>query len=68
MVEIGDLVRPTTPGAWSAVKNHGIVIATRSRWPNSPREDEMIVEVLFTSTGDVIHASEYSVEVVSEDR
>ena len=64
----GDLVRPTTHGAWRDVGGHGIVISTYERWPNSPREDEMIVEVLFTATGDKCEFSEYNVEVISESR
>ena len=64
----GDLVEPKTHGAWAAVGGCGVIVDTCPRWPNSPREDERIVKVLFTITGKTYECSEYDVEVISEAR
>ncbi len=45
LMKIGDLVK--TIAGTNHLGKVGIVIDAESRWPNEPREDEMLFEVLY---------------------
>jgi len=65
-VKIGDLVIRTVSKA-TREEAPGIVIDTTYRW-SDVRDEELLVTVLYTQTGDEIEWSEYCLEVINESR
>ncbi len=64
-MQVGDLVKSN-----AGTKHHGkvgIIINEDPRWPNEPREDEMLFGVLYPD-GQQVTWSERNLEVISESR
>jgi hypothetical protein len=62
-VKPGDLV--TVDKGFAGKHGSGIVIATRSRYPNDPREEELVVTVVHPKTGALKKWSSHYLEVIS---
>jgi hypothetical protein len=64
-MQVGDLVKSN-----AGTKHHGkvgIIVDTESRWPNEPREDEMLFGVLYPD-GQQVTWSERNLEIVNASR
>ena len=62
-MKVGDLVKGN-----AGTKHHGkvgIVVATTPRWPNEPREDEMLFGVLYPD-GQQVTWSERNLEIIND--
>ena len=70
-MKVGDLVTANTGAKHLTLQKHhgkvGIVIDAEPRWPNSHRENEMLLEVLFPD-GQQGKWSERHLEVINESR
>ena len=64
-MQVGDLVKSN-----AGTRHHGkvgIIVDTEPRWPNEPREDEMLFEVLYPD-GQQVTWSELNLEIVNAGR
>ena len=64
-MQVGDLVKSN-----SGTKHHGkagIIIGEEPRWPNEPREDAILFEVLYPS-GIRVKWDDRNLEVINESR
>ena len=62
-MKIGDLVESN-----AGTRHHGkvgIIVDTEPRWPNEPREDEMLFEVLYPD-GQQVTWSECNLEIIND--
>ena len=64
-MKAGDLVKSNASRVFHG--KAGIIVGAEPRWPNDPREDEMLFDVLYPD-GQQVTWSERNLEVINESR